>query len=185
MVVLSRPYRALSGPLRRAAAAALLVAAASACAETSDGPLVVEAPVVETTTTTLPDAPTEIPRSVGTVEIGETVYRFTVTCQERGAGEVRVIGAGYDPDSDGLVELYVQASLSDPYIGLRLDDGTWIDPSLDSSLDLYVQDDVIRASAIRFVRDQQLDTGEATEAAEVGFGEFEIHCYSYESELPS
>ena len=184
-MVLSRPCRELSRPLRRAAVAVLLAAAASACAETSDGPLVVEASVTETTTTTLPETPSEVPRSEGTVEIGETVYQFAVTCQERGAGEVAAIGAGYDPDADGLVELYVQASLSDPYIGLRLHDGTRIEPSLDSSLDLYVQDDVIRASAIRFVRDLQLDTGEAVEGTEVGFGALEIHCYSYENELPS
>ena len=185
VMVLSRPCREFSRPLRRAAVAVLLAAAASACAETSDGPLVVEASVAETTTTTLPEAPTETPRSEGTVEIGETVYRFTVTCQERGAGEVVVIGAGDDPDADGLVKLYVQASLSDPYIGLELGDGiTRIEPSLDldSPLDLYVQDDVIRASAIRFVRDLQLETGEATD---VGFGQLEIHCYSYENELPS
>ena len=84
-----------------------------------------------------------------------------------------------DPASGGLVELYLQASLADPYVGLRLEDGTLIEPSLDSPLDLYVQDDVIRASAIRFVRDLNLDTGEA---ADVGFGKFEIHCYSYERE---
>ena len=41
---------------------------------------------------------------------------------------------------------------------------------------------MIRASAIRFVQDLNLDTGEATE---VGFGEFEIHCYSYERDPPS
>ena len=166
-------------------AVALVVAAAvaaSACADTADGPLVVEEPVAETTTTTAPPAPTEPPRSEGTVEIGDTHYQFAVTCQERGAGEVVVIGVGDDPDSDGLVKLYVGAALSDPYIGLRLADGTLIEPSLDSLLDLYLQDDVIRASAIRFVRDLNLETGEATE---VGFGEFEIHCYSYENELPS
>ena len=129
-----------------------------------------------------PAAPTEAPRSEGTVEIGEVPYQFAVTCQERGAGDVVVIGVADDPESDGLVELYLLASLSDPYVGLRLGDGTLLEPSLDSSLDLYVQDDVIRASAIRFVKDLDFETGEATE---VGFGEFEIHCYSYENELPA
>jgi hypothetical protein len=118
----------------------------------------------------------------GTVEIGDTRYEFTVTCEELGAGEVIVKGSGEDPSSGGTVELYVQAFLGDPYIGLRLADGTLFEPSLESSLDLYVQEDVIRASAIRFVRDLDLETGTATE---VGFGELEIHCYEYSREAYS
>ncbi len=173
-----RPARLLGGLL----AVALVVVAASGCADTADGPLVVEETVEEDVIATTTTVPPEPPRSVGTAEIGETRYEFAVTCHELGAGEVVVIGAGDDPASGGLVELYLQAFLSDPYVGLRLADGTLIEPSLDGPLDLYVQDDVIRASAIRFVRDLDLETGEATE---VGFGEFEIHCYSYEREPPS
>ena len=160
---------------------AVAVVAPSGCADTADGPLVeetVDTDVAVTTTT----APPEPPRSEGTAEIGDVHYEFAVTCHDRGAGDVVVIGAGEDPVSGGLVELYLEASFVDPYVGLRLADGTLIEPSLESPLDLYLQDDVIRASAIRFVRDLNLETGEATE---VGFGEFEIHCYSYERELPS
>ena len=178
----SRRCRALSRPLRSLSAAALLVVATSACAETGDGPLVVEEPVAETTTTAAAEVPSDLPRSEGTVEIGETAYRFAVDCHEQGAGEVVAVGVGEDPESDGLVGLFVRASLSDPYVGLDLADGTLIEPSLDSHLEIFLQDDVIRASAIRFVRDLNLETGEATE---VGFGEFEIHCYSYKNELPS
>ena len=166
------------GVLLAFAAAVVAVAAASGCAETADGPLAVEEAVATTTT---PEAP-EPPRSEGTAEIGGSRYEFAVTCLDLGAGDVLVIGAGDDPTTGGLVELYVEAFLVDPYVGLRLADGTRIEPSLDSPLDLYVQDDVIRASAIRFVRDLDLDTGEGTE---VGFGEFEIHCHSYEREPPS
>ena len=167
--------------------------AASACADTGDGPLQGEEPVSATAATTSSVAPPEPavteapttsegpPASGGTVEVGEILYEFAVTCQERGAGEVVVIGAGDDPVSGDLVELYVQASLVDPYVGLRLPDGTWLEPSLDSPLDVYLQDDVIRASAIRFVQDLDLETGSATE---VGFGELEIHCYEYTNELP-
>ena len=168
-----------------------VAAAVTACAGTGDGPLVIEEPVPKVTTTTTslapPEPPTsepptsEPPTSEGTVEIGDTRYQFAVTCHELGAGEVVVIGAGDDPVSGGLVELYLQAFLGDPYIGLRLADGTLIEPSLESPLDLYLQDDVVRASAIRFVRDLDLATGTATE---VGFGELEIHCYDYSNELP-
>ena len=170
--------RTLLGALLAVAGAA---AAASACADTTDGPLVSEEAVTyEVVTTTT--APPEPPRSEGTAKVGDIQYEFIVTCHDRGAGDVVVLGAGDDPVSGGLVELYLEASLVDPYVGLRLADGTLIEPSLESPLDMYLQDDVIRASAIRFVRDLNLETGEATE---VGFGEFEIHCYSYEREPPS
>ena len=165
--------------------------AASACAGTGDGPLVGEE-AAAASTSTVPSAsstsapPTTsegTPQSEGTVEIGDTRYQFTVVCEERGAGEVVVEGKGDDPVSGGLVEFYLRAALGDPYVGLFLADGTVIEPSLDSPLDLYVQNDVIRASAIRFVKDLDvdLDTGAATE---VGFGELEIHCYEYSNELP-
>ena len=180
--------RSRSAPRRQARrlgallAIAVAVAAASGCADTADGPLVVEETVDEEVVATTTSAPPEPPRSEGTAEIGGSHYEFSVTCSDLGAGDVLVIGAGDDPATGGLVELYLEASLVEPYVGLRLADGTLIEPSLDSPLDLYVQDDVIRASAIRFVRDLNLETGEATE---VGFGEFEIHCYSYERESPS
>ncbi len=190
--MLSRRCRAPSRPFRRLGAAVwvlAVVAAGTACAGTGDGPLVIEEPVPETTVPTTSAAPPEPPTSEGpppsegTVEIGETRYQFAVICQEEGAGEVVVIGAGDDPVSGGLVKLYVRAYLGDPYISLRLADGTRLEPSLDldDRLDLYLQDDVIRASAIRFVKDLDLDTGSATE---VGFGELEIHCYEYTNELP-
>ena len=156
--------------------------AATGCADTADGPLVVEETFAEEVMVTTTTAPPEPPRSEGTVEIGDVRYEFAVTCQDLGAGDVVVIGVGDDPASGDLVELYVQAFLADPYVALLLVDGTYIEPSLESPLDLYVQDDVIRASAIRFVRDLDLATGEATE---VGFGELEIHCYEYSNELPS
>ena len=188
--MLSRRRSAPGGPVRNFGAALVAVAAVatgSACADTADGPLVIEEPVVTEAVPTTSVAP-PAPRSEGTVEIGDTHYQFRVTCQEQGAGEVVVIGVAHDPDSPGsddLVELYVKASFSDPYIGLLFADGTRLEPSvdLDSPLDLYLQDDVIRASAIRFVR--PTDEAEVGSGEFVGFGEVEIHCYSYENELPS
>ena len=178
-----------SAPISLASGLVTLLAAVAgaACADTADGPLVTEDPVTTDVATTTSAAPPEPPRSEGTAEVGEIHYEFAVTCHDLGAGEVVVIGAGDDPVSGGLAELYLQAFIGDAlvgdaYVGLRLADGTLIEPSLDSQLDLYIQDDVIRASAIRFVKDLNLETGEATE---VGFGDFEIHCYSYERETPS
>lgn len=163
------------------------VAVGTACADTGDGALLdddtTDAAAATTTVTAVePEVPPDdSDQSFGRVRVGDTVYQFTVTCQEQGAGEVVVIGAGDDGASGELVELYLQAFIGDPYVGLRLADGSRVEPSFESDLALYVQNDVIRASAIRFVKDLDLDTGEATE---VGFGELEIHCNSYQNELP-
>ena len=196
-VMSTRGFRAPSRLLQGLSAVWVfaVIAAGSACASTDDGVQESDDPAGETALTTTTEAPAEPPPteapttsagpppSEGTVEIGDTVYEFAVSCEELGAGEVIVVGAGEDPDSGGAVELYVQAFLGDPYIGLRLEDGTLFEPSLlEGSLDLYVQDDVIRASAIRFVKDLDLETGAATE---VGFGELEIHCYEYSRETNS
>ena len=136
----------------------------------------------EGTTSEPPTTSEGPPVSEGTVEIGGTEYQFAgITCSDLGAGDVIVEWNWEGPDRapGEAVQLYIRAFLVDPYIGLRLADGTLLEPSLEGPLDLYVQDDVIRASAIRFVRDLDLETGTATE---VGFGELEIHCYEYSRE---
>lgn len=158
-----------------------LLAILSGCASTGDG-------VIEPDALADQDAIDESvidasasQRSEGTVEIGEAIYRFAVTCHDLGAGELVVIGAGSGSEADSYVELYLRDFLYSPYIGLRLADGIRLEPSLDSSLVLYRQDDVIRMSAIRFVRDLNLETREATE---VGLGEVEIVCRDYSTDLP-
>ena len=133
---------------------------------------------VVTTTTAEPP-----PLSVGMIRISDTVYELTVTCYAAGAGEVLAIGVGTAPDTGEPVEAYVQAYLGSPYVGLRIGVGedSLIESSFDGSLDLYLQDDRIRASAIRFVRGLDLVTGAAEPA---GVGQIEIECLHYETELP-
>ena len=177
-----RILRGAPAPTARVSAVvALAVLGFAACASTDDGAIV--STTVSASTAAAPgSAGQEPPRSEGTVEVGDTIYRLAVSCYAPGAGDLLVLGVGEDPDSDGFVEMYLQAFLGDPYIGLRLGDGTLLESSLDGPLDLYLQDDVIRASAIRFVEGLDLGTGEATE---VGFGELEIFCSGYAKELPS
>ena len=122
------------------------------------------------------------PESEATVRVGERVYRFAATCYELGAGDLLVLGLADDPDSELFVEMYLQAFIVDPYIGLRLGDGKLIEAALDAPLDLYVQDDVIRASAVRFVHDLDLTTGEGESA---GFGELEVFCSDYSVNPPT
>jgi hypothetical protein len=133
----------------------------------------------DATTTTRPP-----PSSEGFIRIGDTVYELTVTCYATGAGEVLAIGVGTAPDTGEPVEAFVQAYLGSPYVGMRIGsgEGELIESSLDGSLDLYLRDDKIEASAIRFVRDLDLETG-AGES--VGVGQIEIACLHYETELPA
>ena len=120
--------------------------------------------------------------STGTLTIADVTYELAVNCYAPGAGEVLAIGLGTDPDSGGLVEAYVQAFVGSPYVGVRVGDGPLIESTFEGPLDLYLQDDVIRASAIRFVRDLDLESGSGTS---VGFGAVEILCEYYDEEIPA
>ena len=158
----------------------------SACTSSDDGAL----PATTTTTAAAPESiqgwtvPRPALASNGTVTVGDQTYGLAVACYDVGAGEVLVLGTGPDPASDdgGRVELYLRAYLGNPYFGLRLSDGSMIESSLDGPMELYVQHDTIRASALRLVTDLDLDTGESTP---VGFGAIEITCSDYRSELPN
>ncbi len=136
--------------------------------------------------------------SVATVRVGEQVFAFAVDCYAPGAGDYLIVGAGTGTESetnqpdesdqsdrsdqlDEAVELYVQAFFAEPYIGLRLADGTLIEAALDAPLELMAQDDVIRVQDIPLVHSLDLTTGESTDA---GLGEIEISCFSYSKELP-
>lgn len=159
----------------------LVLAVGAACAPTDDGALVSTSTNAAEASPTSTSVVSQRPRSEGTVSVGDKTYFFTVACYAPGAGDLLALGVGGEPGSDSVVELYLQAFLGAPYIGLRLGDGTLLEPSLDAPFDVYFQDDVIRASAIRFVRSLDLESGEATE---VGFGELEITCADYSRELP-
>ena len=119
---------------------------------------------------------------MATVEVGDRVFEFAATCYAPGAGDLLVLGVAEDPESDGFVELYLQAFIADPYIGLRLSDGTLIESALDGPLDIYFQDDTIRVSAVRFVQSLDLGTGEGES---VGLGELQVFCFDYLSDLPT
>lgn len=159
--------------------AVLAVVACAACAATDDGAIVV--PSVTAADESPDDGGAQSQPSEATVEVGDTVYRFAATCYAPGAGDLLVLGVAEDPESDRLVEMYLQAFIADPYIGLRLGDGSLIEAALDAPLDLYIQDDVIRASAVRFVRGLDLRTGDGEDD---GFGELEVLCSGYSDDLP-
>ncbi len=150
-----------------------------ACAGTDDGAFEPEQAQEQAS----PLSPTTLnpsARSFGTVTVGDQTYEVDVTCYDVGAAELLLLGGGPDPAATdgGRVELYVRSFLGAPYFGLRLSDGTLVESELDAPLELYLQDDVVRASALRLVSNLDLSTGEATP---MGFGALEIRCADYVS----
>ncbi len=120
--------------------------------------------------------------SSAVVEVGGATYEFEVVCYEAGAGELIAVGSGTTPDGNP-VDLLVEASVSQPYIGLHLQpDGPIIESALNQPLNLVVQDDHIRGGAIYFLRDVDLDTGVGTDA---GVGDVDVTCTGYERGAPA
>lgn len=154
--------------------------ALAACSGGDDAGGADETTTTATSTSTSAELPaTTVVTSPGSVTIGDDTYVLDVTCIAPGVGEVLAVGIGEAADGT-RVEAYVQAFLGEPYVGVEIGD-TLLESAFDGSLDLYLQDDAIRASAIRFVTDLDLETGEATF---VGLGSVEIECIEYDEELP-
>ncbi len=113
----------------------------------------------------------------------EATYEVSVTCYRPNPDVVLVTGGGFDPESEEVVKVYIDVDDDSPYVGIYLNNGeTVIEASLSEPLDVFMQDGVIRAAAIRFVRDLDLETGLSTPA---GFGEVEIICRGFEETLPT
>ena len=151
-----------------------------------------------------PDAP-ETPAdvlerggSIARVTIGADAYDFEVTCYDAGAGSVIAVGTGTVASPDGSersTRIFVQAFHGDPYIGItievpRADGGTAdgsganeevFEASLDDSFDLFLEDDVINAEDIKFVRNLDLTQGDGEP---VGEGSVHVTCSDYEQGVP-
>jgi hypothetical protein len=133
--------------------------------------------------------------SIATVTIAEATYDFEVTCYDAGAGSVIAVGTGTVPDPSGEAResrVFVQASLGDPYIGVTVEqsdpedeDGAAseevFEAAIDESFDLLLEDDVVAAGEIEFVRNMDLTTGEGEPA---GVGSVRVTCGGYEQGGP-
>ena len=183
------------GLTRRAAAltAAMVVGSAAACS--GDDPISDEPAPPTPVDLNIPAA-----RSTGTLKMSGTTYDLSAwpepldygavmalrmsgatydlsaACYASDAG-VRAVGLGAGPAPGETIEVYVQTDADAPYLGIRLPDGVLVEPALEETLDFDVEDDVIRASAVRLARDLDLETGQGTP---VGFGDVEIRCSGYE-----
>lgn len=156
-------------PRAAALAAAIAVGSASACS--GDDPAGVDPVPPATTDLNIPTDPSE-----GTLRMSGATYDLTAACYASDSG-VRAVGLGGGSVPGEMIEVYVQTDADAPYLGIRLPDGALVEPALDETLDFDLEDDVIRASAVRLARDLDLETGQGTPA---GFGDVEIRCAGYE-----
>lgn len=164
---------AILRPRRRVALAGLacLAGAVAGCSGGSDKPSLDANP--STTAAASPN---------GSVVIGEVTYQFTMTCYAPGAGAVVAVGTGLEPNTGKPTRALVQAFFRDPYVGVTVGDNEVVyEPSLDEPLELFYQDDTVRGSAIRFVRNLDL---QARAGTPVGLGTVTVACGDYRTGLP-
>lgn len=126
------------------------------------------------------DTGSAVVTSTGIVRVGDDSYELDFSCLVPEAGDVLAVGIGRSPDGD-RVEAFVQAFDAAPYVGLRVGAALY-EAAFDGSLQLFHQEDEIRASAIRFVADLDLDTGDGDF---VGLGSVDVVCESYDTEVPA
>jgi hypothetical protein len=132
--------------------------------------------------------------SIARVAIGADTYDFEVTCYDAGAGSVLAIGTGtvWDPAAqlERRSRVFVQAFLGDPYIGVTVElpgDDEQVaheevfEAAIDESFDLLLEDDVIQADDIEFVRNLDLTNGVSES---VGTGSVHVTCNDFSKEIP-
>jgi hypothetical protein len=138
-----------------------------------------------------PDTPEEVLEaggSIAQVVIGDATFDFEVTCYDAGAGSVVVVGTGTEPaessGSDRTTHVLVQAFLGESYVGVTIGDNEALyEAALDETLDLLLEQDVIAADDIEFVRNLDLTDGES-EGEPAGVGSLRVTCGGYEHGVP-
>jgi len=136
-----------------------------------------------TSTATAPTGETTDEGSAAFVEIDGVAYDLDAECHAAGVGEI-VITALTPGLVEPRVELYVQAFLAEPYVGISVTEGgetTLFEPSLAAPFDIVQQGDVFRIDQIALVTGLDLETGDATDA---GVGTVVVECADYAEGLP-
>lgn len=164
-----------------AALIGLGLTAACSIGDTTDGARTVAPSTTNSTTTTTTGE--DRGRSTAFVEVGGAAYDLDAQCYAAGAGEV-VITALTSALVEPRVELYVQAFLAEPYVGISVtaDGETSVyEPSLAVPFEILEQDDVYRFDGVDLVIDLDLETGTGSPA---GTGTVVVECAAYAEGLP-
>lgn len=137
-------------------------------------------------------AETSVPVSVGLIRIGPSAYDLTFTCFETAASgdsseDILAVGVGRDVNNK-RVQAFVQASVSEPYIGVSVGEAgeageaVRFEPRLGAPLEFTFDHNVVRFAEVDFVTDLDIETGQFTPA---GTGSVVIECRSYATGTPA
>lgn len=182
LAVVTRPWLGLLG-------AALCVAFVACSSEPeSAAPSATSAAVTtstSTTSTTVPEVTTiEVVAaaefsSAGEVEIDGEVFSFSFECWAAGAGDVLALGVGERESTGEQTQAIVQAFLGDPYVAVLIGADDVLELAVDQRAELFIQEDSIRGSALRFVEAVTAGVGPAR-----GLGSVQVQCDGFAPGLP-
>lgn len=130
--------------------------------------------------TTIRRVPASELASIGHVTVGSVQYDFAFECWAAGAGDILALGVGEDPESDQPTQAIVQAFLGQMYVSVLIGDDRVLELAIDQPAELFVQEDTIRGSALRFVD----ATGSAGVGDSVGLGTVTVECDGFAPGLP-
>jgi hypothetical protein len=183
-------------PLHLVAAAVAMTTLAGACSSTAAQ---VTPTTRSTTSTAAPTSTTESPSttqlevvttirrvpspelgSEGHIMIGSTRYDFAFECYHAGAGDILALGVGDDPDGDETTQAIVQAFLGQTYVAVLIGEARVLELAIDQPAELFVQSDLIRGSALRFVD----AAGSAGVGEDLGLGTVTVSCQGFAPGLP-
>ncbi len=132
--------------------------------------------VVNTTVVTVPAPEFSSP---GEIIIGEDTWEFVFECYAAGAGDVLALGLGSETDG-AQTQAVVQAFLGAAYVAVLIGEDRVLELAIDRPAELFVQGNLIRGSALRFVdADGASGVGES-----LGLGTVHIDCDSFAPGLP-
>ena len=112
--------------------------------------------------------------SPGSITIGDRVFEFAFECYSEGAGDVLAIGVGTDGGRATAGRAIVQAFVGAPYVAVVEGDVVY-ELAIDRPAELFVQNSVVQASALRFV--ESVDGPGQGPAA--GLGSVMIECEGF------
>jgi len=130
--------------------------------------------------TTIRRIPAKEFASEGHITIGATRYDFAFECFAAGAGDILALGIGDDPETGEPTQVVVQAFLGQPFVAVLIGESRVLELGIEDPAELFVQGDMIRGSALRFVD----AAGSAGVGEAIGLGTVTVACQGFAPGLP-
>lgn len=180
-------------PLILRATVLVVIYAVAGCSSTTADVAPTSTSAAPTTTTTSAPATTALEvvttvqrvpaaelSSEGHITVGSTQYDFAFECYHAGAGDILALGVGDDPSGDTPTQAIVQAFLGQTYVAVLIGESRVLELAIEEPAELFVQGDMIRGSALRFVD----AAGSAGVGEDLGLGTVTVECEGFAPALP-